>query len=139
MKTLESLNTKVVTNLLSFLPATHMASSNTWFDGYEFSKWTVVLNGSGQIGDWSKTSGLGYKMDEDQQSLNTVFAANSLSFSMLTHTHGSDNHSDVYGHPKTAIVQHFRGTARKGFRLNGLETWNDSGLRWRLQLLNLIS
>jgi hypothetical protein len=26
----------------------------------------MVLNGSGQVGNWSETSGLGYKMDEDQ-------------------------------------------------------------------------
>jgi hypothetical protein len=57
--TLESLNIKVIANLLCFPLVTHMASSNTWFDSYEFSKRTVVLNGSGQIGNWSETSGLG--------------------------------------------------------------------------------
>jgi hypothetical protein len=66
MTTLESLNTKIFSNLLSFLLVTHTASSDARFDSYEFSKWHVVLNGSGQIGNGSETLGLGYKMDEDQ-------------------------------------------------------------------------
>jgi hypothetical protein len=44
MTTLESLNTKIVANLPSFLLVTQMAPSDTQFDSYEFSKWTMVLN-----------------------------------------------------------------------------------------------
>jgi hypothetical protein len=87
----------VIANLLSFPLVTHTASSNTRFDSYEFSKQTVVLNDSGQIGNWSKTSGLGYKMDEDQRDLIMNFAVNFLSFSTPTHTHESSNHNNGYG------------------------------------------
>jgi hypothetical protein len=37
MTTLESLNTKIVVNLLSFPLITHMVPSDAWFDSYEFS------------------------------------------------------------------------------------------------------
>jgi hypothetical protein len=43
MTTLESSNTKIVANLLSFLLVTHMTLSDTRVTGYEFSNWTVVL------------------------------------------------------------------------------------------------
>jgi hypothetical protein len=38
------LNTKITTNLLSFLLVTHMIPSDARFNGYEFSKWTAVMN-----------------------------------------------------------------------------------------------
>jgi hypothetical protein len=63
----------------------------------------------------------GYKVTENQQGLNTDFRANSLSFSMPIHTHKSGNHSNSYGHPKTAIMWSFRGQAGDRFRSNGLE------------------
>jgi hypothetical protein len=34
----ETLNTKVIINILSFLLVTHMASSDAWFDSYGLSK-----------------------------------------------------------------------------------------------------
>jgi hypothetical protein len=74
-----------------------------------------------------------------KRGLNTDFAANSLSFSTPTHTHKSDNHSNVYGHPNSAIKQSFSGAAGNWFGLNELATWNDFGLWRRLQLLSFIS
>jgi hypothetical protein len=127
MTTLESLNTKIIANILSFL-----------LD----KSWTLIrlhpMNGSGQIGQWSETSGLGYKMDQDQCGLNTNFVANSLIFSIPTHTHESGNHSDIYGHPKAAIVRSFSGTAGNRFPSNRLETQNGFRLQWRLQVLCLL-
>ncbi len=109
MTSLETSHTRNVANDLSFPLVTHTASSNTRFDSYEFSKQTVVLNGSGQIGNWSKTSGLGYKMDEDQQGLIMNFAVNFLSFSTPTQPHGFDNHSNGYGHSRIMLMQSVSG------------------------------
>jgi hypothetical protein len=87
---------------------------------------------SGQIGNWSKTSGLWYKMDEDRWGLNADFATNSLRFSMPTRTHESDNHNNSYGYPKTVGVRSFSGTTRNWFSLHRLETrtlfWTSAGI-----------
>jgi hypothetical protein len=58
MTTLESLNTKIVANLLRFLLVTHMASSDAWFNSYEFSKADCGAELFGTDQNWSKTSGL---------------------------------------------------------------------------------
>jgi hypothetical protein len=68
-------------------------------------------------------------MTEGQRGLNIDFARNSLSFSTHTHTHESDNHSNGYGHPKTAIMRSFSGAAGNQFSSNGEKIWNDFGFQ----------
>jgi hypothetical protein len=140
MTTLESLNTKVVANLLSFLLVNHMASSNIRFNSYEFSKWTVLLNSSGQISNWNEISGLGQKMPEDQRGLITDFVDKLLSFSTPTHMHKSDSHSNGCGHPKTALLRSFSGQSEIGFvqQIRNSETVSEFGEDYNFKLLSCL-
>jgi hypothetical protein len=58
-------------------------------------------------------------MGETWQGLITDFTANLLRFSSPTHTHNFDNHSDGYGHLKTALVRNLAGS-RKSVSSMGL-------------------
>jgi hypothetical protein len=118
MTALQSSNTNLVANLLSFQLVTHMIPSDTQFIQSGLRCW---IN-SGQISNRSETSDLGHKMTEGQRDLNTDFTADSLNFSTLTHTHESGKHRNSYGHPKTAITRSFSGQAGNRFHSNGLET-----------------
>jgi hypothetical protein len=58
MTTMKTLNTEIVTSYLSFLPVTHMVTTDVQFDSYEFSKTGHGAELSGQNGHRREFSGL---------------------------------------------------------------------------------
>jgi hypothetical protein len=110
MTSVETLNTKVATNELSFPLVTHMVLSEEWFGIYRLS-----MIGQGAERFWDrmdigvKISALGPKMSETWQGLFTDHAANMLGFSMATHPHDFGNNNNGYGCSKTVLMQSFSG------------------------------
>jgi hypothetical protein len=103
MTSLGTLNTKFAINELSFSLVTHMVYSDPRFDSYG-----LLQSGYGaeyfldrlsiQVNDQV----LSHKKHESCWGLNTDYVDNMLSFPTPTHTHIFSNHSNGYGHLKTA-------------------------------------
>jgi hypothetical protein len=99
MTSLETLNTKIVVNELSFLLVTPMVNSIAWFGSYRILKSGQGAGKlSGQIhhigewwgfGTWKRKTCWGVNMDSEDHL---------LSFPTPTHTHIFDTHIHSYGH-----------------------------------------